>query len=84
MIEHHELERLARNEERLMALQDRMGKVEEKLDVVVRDTHEIKLLVAEIRGGWKVAVRAGALAGSVVGAILALASRLLLKTVGLP
>lgn len=56
-----------------------MDKLEERLEGVANDVHEIKLLLAELRGGWKLAVRFAAVAGALVGWGATLVTELFLK-----
>jgi len=63
--------------ERVAATQDRIGRIEVKLDAVTLQLADIRIQIAEARSAWRTGLAVAAGAGSVVGALVAIMTRLL-------
>ena len=60
---------IARLEERYDAINLHLTLIRDELSEMKQDVHEMATLVAEIKGGWKVAVIVAGIIGSVIGAL---------------
>jgi hypothetical protein len=60
---------IARHEERFRHMESRIGTLDNKIDALAAETHDIKLLLAEGRGKLKGALMIIACGSSVVGAV---------------